>query len=78
MTTATTSRSDRRISPVFLGILAVTAVTGWATWTGFAEQPGLESKLSACPEFDVTLCGFEPSSVHLTTLPTVIVIVRGW
>jgi hypothetical protein len=41
MTTATTRNSDRRISPVFVGILAVTAVTGWATWTGFAAQPGV-------------------------------------
>ncbi|MDT0435130.1 MULTISPECIES: site-2 protease family protein [Streptomyces] len=41
MTTATSRRSERRVSPVFLGILAVTAVTGWATWTGFAEQPGV-------------------------------------
>ncbi|MET9452165.1 site-2 protease family protein, partial [Streptomyces cinerochromogenes] len=29
------------ISPVFVGILAVTAVTGWATWSGFAAQPGI-------------------------------------
>ena len=41
MTTAASRRSDRRISPVFVGIVAVMAVTGWATWTGFAEQPGL-------------------------------------
>ena len=41
MTTALSRHSERRISPVFLGIVAVTAVTGWATWTGFAEQPGL-------------------------------------
>ena len=41
MTTATSRPSDRRISPVFIGIVAVAAVTGWATWTGFAEQPGV-------------------------------------
>lgn len=41
MTTAATRHSDRRVSPVFLGILAVTAVTGWATWSGFAAQPGV-------------------------------------
>lgn len=35
MTTAVT-RGDRRISPVFLGIAAVTAVAGWAVWAGFA------------------------------------------
>lgn len=41
MTSATTRTSDRRISPVFLGIAAITAVTGWAVWTDFAGSPGL-------------------------------------
>ncbi|WP_328539091.1 site-2 protease family protein [Streptomyces sp. NBC_00344] len=39
MTTATTRNSDRRISPVFLGIVAVMAVTGWAVWAGFTPFP---------------------------------------
>ncbi len=39
MTTAAT-RGDRRISPVFLCIAAVTAVAGWAVWTGFADATG--------------------------------------
>jgi Zn-dependent protease len=56
MTTATTSRSDRRTSPVFLGILAVTAVTGWATWTGFAEQPGVAVFLFVTATWIVSLC----------------------
>ncbi|MFC3576533.1 site-2 protease family protein [Streptomyces yaanensis] len=56
MTTATTSRSDRRISPVFLGILAVTTVTGWATWTGFAEQPGVAVFLFVTAAWIVSLC----------------------
>jgi Zn-dependent protease len=56
MTTAITSRSDRRISPVFLGILAVTAVTGWATWTGFAEQPGVAVFLFVTAAWIVSLC----------------------
>ena len=46
MTTATTRHSDRRISPVFLGIVAVMAVTGWAVWTGFAEHPASPSSCS--------------------------------
>ncbi len=46
MTTAATRHSDRRVSPVFVGILAVTAVTGWAAWSGFAEQPGVAVFLS--------------------------------
>jgi Zn-dependent protease len=56
MTTATTRHSDRRISPVFLGIVAVTAVTGWATWTGFAEQPGVAVFLFVTAAWIVSLC----------------------
>ncbi|MGW1779950.1 site-2 protease family protein [Streptomyces sp. NPDC002143] len=55
MTTAT-SRGERSISPVFLGILAVTAVTGWATWTGFAEQPGVAVFLFVTAAWIVSLC----------------------
>ncbi|MBT2417434.1 site-2 protease family protein [Streptomyces sp. ISL-22] len=56
MTTALTRPGDRRISPVFVGILAVTAVTGWATWTGFAEQPGLAVFLFVTAAWIVSLC----------------------
>ena len=56
MTTATSRRSERRISPVFLGILAVTAVTGWATWSGFAEQPGVAVFLFVTAAWIVSLC----------------------
>ncbi|PWI06770.1 hypothetical protein DIZ27_31310 [Streptomyces sp. NWU339] len=56
MTTAATRRSDRRVSPVFLGILAVTAVTGWATWTGFADQPGFAVFLFVTAAWIVSLC----------------------
>lgn len=56
MTTATTRNSDRRISPVFVGILAVTAVTGWATWTGFAAQPGVAVFLFVTAAWIVSLC----------------------
>ncbi|MFE3737109.1 site-2 protease family protein [Streptomyces sp. NPDC059134] len=38
MSSVTSRNSDRRISPVFLGIVAVTAVSGWAVWTGFAAD----------------------------------------
>ncbi|MFG2885232.1 site-2 protease family protein [Streptomyces sp. NPDC048297] len=55
--TATTIRpGERRISPVFLGILAVTAVTGWATWTGFAAQPGVAVFLFVTAAWVVSLC----------------------
>ncbi|MEW2397015.1 site-2 protease family protein [Streptomyces sp. NPDC046862] len=56
MTTAASRRSDRRISPVFLGIVAVMAVTGWATWTGFAEQPGIAVFLFVTAAWIVSLC----------------------
>ncbi|MFI9610423.1 site-2 protease family protein [Streptomyces sp. NPDC052023] len=56
MTTAASRRADRRISPVFLGILAVTAVTGWATWTGFAAQPGVAVFLFVTGAWIVSLC----------------------
>lgn len=56
MTTAATRADDRRISPVFLGILAVTAVTGWATWTGFADQPGVAVFLFVTAAWIVSLC----------------------
>jgi len=56
MTTAATRRSDRRISPVFVGIAAVMGVTGWATWTGFAEQPGVAVFLFVTAAWVVSLC----------------------
>ncbi|MEV6024009.1 site-2 protease family protein [Streptomyces sp. NPDC052036] len=56
MTTAATRRSDRRISPVFMGLLTVTAVTGWATWSGFAAQPGVAVFLFVTAAWIVSLC----------------------
>ncbi|MEU8482979.1 site-2 protease family protein [Streptomyces sp. NPDC048641] len=59
MTTAATrrtDRSDRRISPVFLGIAAVTGVSGWAVWTDFAAQPGLAVFLFVTGAWIVSLC----------------------
>ncbi|MEU6815312.1 site-2 protease family protein [Streptomyces sp. NPDC046860] len=56
MTTALSRTGDRRISPVFAGIVAVAAVTGWATWTGFAAQPGLAVFLFVTAAWIVSLC----------------------
>lgn len=56
MTTAAFRQSDRRISPVFVGLVAVTAVTGWATWTGFAEHPGVAVFLFVTASWIVSLC----------------------
>ncbi|GAA4958530.1 hypothetical protein GCM10023238_26650 [Streptomyces heliomycini] len=65
------SHSDRRISPVFLGILAVTAVTGWATWTGFAEQPGVAVFLFVTAAWIVSRCLHEYAhAVPLCTAAT--------
>ncbi|MBC9712427.1 site-2 protease family protein [Streptomyces sp. TRM66268-LWL] len=55
MTTAI-RRSDRRISPVFLGIVAVTAAGGWAAWTGFADNPGVAVFVFVTGAWIVSLC----------------------
>ncbi|MGW1142233.1 site-2 protease family protein [Streptomyces zhihengii] len=56
MTTAARRHSDRRISPVFLGIVAVTAVSGWAVWTDFSAVPGLAVFLFVVGAWIVSLC----------------------
>ncbi len=56
MTTATARSRERRISPVFLAILAVMAVTGWAVWTDFAALPGLAVFLFVTSAWVVSLC----------------------
>ncbi|MFD8953740.1 site-2 protease family protein [Streptomyces xanthophaeus] len=50
------SRSERRISSVFLGIVAVMAVTGWAVWTGYATSTGLAVFLFVTSAWVVSLC----------------------
>lgn len=54
--TTSIKRSDRRVSPVFLGIAAVTAAAGWATWTGFADNTGLAVFLFVTGAWVVSLC----------------------
>ncbi|MGW2343791.1 site-2 protease family protein [Streptomyces sp. NPDC001661] len=56
MTTATARRGDSRISPVFLGIAAITAVAGWAVWTDFASAPGFAVFLFVTGAWVVSLC----------------------
>ncbi|MGY0486885.1 site-2 protease family protein [Streptomyces sp. WG-D5] len=56
MTTATARRGDNRISPVFLGIAAITAVAGWAVWTDFASAPGFAVFLFVTGAWVVSLC----------------------
>lgn len=49
-------RSERRISPVFIGIFAVMAVTGWAVWTGYSTSTGLAVFLFVTSAWIVSLC----------------------
>ncbi|MEV7415794.1 site-2 protease family protein [Streptomyces sp. NPDC089919] len=49
-------RSDRRVSPVFLGILAVMAVTGWAVWDGYGASAGFAVFLFVTSAWVVSLC----------------------
>ncbi|MEU8778651.1 site-2 protease family protein [Streptomyces sp. NPDC048606] len=50
------SRGERQISSVFLGVVAVMAVTGWAVWTGYATSPGLAVFLFVTSAWIVSLC----------------------
>ncbi|MFF9566156.1 site-2 protease family protein [Streptomyces sp. NPDC014685] len=49
-------RSDRRISPVFLGIAAVAAVAGWAVWTDTGYPYGLAVFVFVTAAWVVSLC----------------------
>ncbi|KWT59783.1 hypothetical protein ADL21_21775 [Streptomyces albus subsp. albus] len=56
MTTAA-QRADRRVSPVFLALVAVMAVSGWAVWTGrLAASPGFAVFLFVVSGWIVSLC----------------------
>lgn len=50
------SRRDRRISPVFLGLVAVMGVSGWAVWTGSSASPGFAVFLFVVSGWVVSLC----------------------
>lgn len=50
------SRGERRISSVFLGIVAIMAVTGWAVWTGYSASAGLAVFLFVTSAWIVSLC----------------------
>jgi Zn-dependent protease len=55
MTTAAT-RHDRRVSPIFLGLVAIMAVTGWAVWTGYSANTGFAVFLFVVSGWIVSLC----------------------
>jgi Zn-dependent protease len=56
VTTATTRAAERRVSPVFLGIVAVTAVSGWAVWDGFGGSTAFAVFLFVVSAWVVSLC----------------------
>ncbi|MFF2780101.1 site-2 protease family protein [Streptomyces sp. NPDC058052] len=56
MSSAAVRRQERRISPVFLAVLAVMAVTGWAVWADFAALPGVAVFLFVVSAWIVSLC----------------------
>ncbi|MGW3242679.1 site-2 protease family protein [Streptomyces sp. NPDC001070] len=55
MTTAAT-RSERQISPIFLGLVAIMAVSGWAVWTAFSTSTGFAVFLFVVSGWIVSLC----------------------
>ncbi|MGW1977429.1 site-2 protease family protein [Streptomyces sp. NPDC001889] len=52
----TPHKPPTRVSPVFLGITAVMAVTAWAVWTDFSASPGLAVFLFVTSAWIVSLC----------------------
>ncbi|WP_030909890.1 site-2 protease family protein [Streptomyces sp. NRRL F-5126] len=52
----TTPRGDRRVSPVFLGIAAVMAVSGYAVWKGFSDNAAFAVFLFVVSAWVVSLC----------------------
>ncbi|TVL89949.1 site-2 protease family protein [Streptomyces sp. SAJ15] len=56
MNTATIRRRDRRISPVFLALVAVMAASGWAVWHRAAGSTGFAVFLFVVSGWVVSLC----------------------
>jgi Zn-dependent protease len=55
MTTAATRR-DQQVSPIFLGLVAIMGVSGWAVWTGFSSSTGFAVFLFVVSGWIVSLC----------------------
>ncbi|MBW5483532.1 site-2 protease family protein [Streptomyces bambusae] len=49
-------RGERQISSVFVGIVVIMAVTGWAVWTSYATSTGLAVFLFVTAAWVVSLC----------------------
>lgn len=52
----TRPRTDRQISPIFLGLLAVLGVSAWGVWSGFASNTGFAVFLFVVSGWIVSLC----------------------
>jgi len=55
MTTAT-AHAERRISPIFLVLAAITVVSGWAVWEEFSSSPGFGVFVFVVAGWIVSLC----------------------
>ncbi len=49
-------RRERQVSPVFLGLVLIMAVSGWAVWDGFALNTGFAVFLFVVSGWIVSLC----------------------
>ncbi|GHF32601.1 site-2 protease family protein [Streptomyces mashuensis] len=50
------TRGERRVSPVFLALVAIMAVSIWAVWTNFSASPGFAVFLFVVSGWVVSLC----------------------
>ncbi|MEV4440172.1 site-2 protease family protein [Streptomyces sp. NPDC049577] len=50
------TRGERRVSPVFLALVAIMAVSIWAVWTDYAASPGFSVFLFVVSGWLVSLC----------------------
>ncbi|PGH50629.1 site-2 protease family protein [Streptomyces sp. Ru87] len=56
MTTTAAARNPHRVSPVFLALVAVTALSGWAVWSEVPAATGLAVFLFVVSGWIVSLC----------------------
>ncbi|MEH6379429.1 site-2 protease family protein [Streptomyces sp. KLMMK] len=52
----TATRGERRVSPVFLALVAIMGVSIWAVWTDFSASPGFAVFLFVVSGWVVSLC----------------------
>jgi Zn-dependent protease len=64
MTSASTHPEHHRISPVFLGLVALMAVSGWAVWAGWQGVTGVAVFFFVVSGWIVSLCLHEYAHAH--------------